>query len=78
MDTADEAVCLLREAEEELARATRECAPWHGLATYGRREGNRWRSPSALCTKEVSLRLLDHAKFCVMKISAFIKGQFSQ
>jgi len=59
----------------EMASYAEDAAPWHGLSSYGRREGSEWRSPSAFCTEEAAVRLLNWAKLCVERAQTFIKGR---
>jgi len=69
---------FLSEGFLEMASYAEDAAPWHGLFSYGRREGSEWRSPSAFCTEEVAMRLLNWAKLCVERTQAFIKGRTAQ
>ena len=60
----------------KIASYAKEAAPWHGRSTYGALINGLWRSPSQLCTEEVSLELLDKAKKSVNEATGFIERFF--
>lgn len=68
---------FLNEDSLEVASYTNESAPWHGRSTYGGLSKGKWKSPSELCTEEVSIQLLDNAKKSVSKVAKFIEDFYN-
>ncbi len=63
---------------QELAEPAREAAPWHGRCTSGALINGTWKSPSEICSEEVTVQLLDKARKSVDKVDRFIEAFFKE